>query len=85
MIEGWDEKLMNLYPDLDRAEAKRSAEKLEDYLRLLLRIHERLSLENHEAVRVVRRDGPLTDNSNRLDLHIEPGNAPSQSADVVQQ
>lgn len=71
MIEGWDDRILSLYPDIGRVEATRTAEKLEAYLRLVLRIHERLSLEREGGVRVVHADGPLTNNSNLSSLPVE--------------
>lgn len=70
MIEGWDKYILDLYPNLTPEEAARIAEKYEEYLRLVLRIHERILAENPQSVRVVRRDGPLTNNSNKPSLQL---------------
>lgn len=70
MIEGWDKYILDLYPNLRHEEAVRTAEKYEEYLRLVLRIHERILAENPQPVRVVHQDGPLTNNSNQPSLQV---------------
>lgn len=79
MIQGWDKYILEIYPELEPEEAVRTAEKYEQYLRLILRIHERILAENAQPVRVVSRDGPLTNNSNRPSLQEDAKVIPSKS------
>jgi len=62
--------IKQLYPELTEKELQEAVQNIDDYLHVVVRIHERLEREKQEAVREVAGDGVLTKKTLRFTMPV---------------